>query len=183
MSSVMCKTSLNQNQGPHLLQSEGLRCLVSQRNVPLHHSTTHSRQSNLFFAELENQWCLAGTHCFGRGPKAQVIAMDWKGLHPQVSNLHSSQAIYETKQLPPTTLWMLKLPIWVPLLRCKHTQTHDKPVSCTISVEEPSTEAVHKWFSWYHNPAKLVCNEIPLYRLEILPTTTVSNTNWHKECE
>lgn len=117
MSSIMCKSSVNQDQGPHFLQSKGLRYLV-----PLHHRTTHLRQSNFFFAELKNHSCLAGTHCFGRGPKAQVIAMDWKGLHPQVSNLHSSWAIYETKQLPPTTLWMLKLPILVPLLRCKHTQ-------------------------------------------------------------
>lgn len=144
MSNVMRKSSLNQDQGPHLLQSEALRCLVSQRNAPLYHSIAHSRKSNLFFAELKNQWCLAGTQCFGRGPKAQIIAMDWKVLHPQVSNLHSSRAIYETKQLPPTTLWRLKLPV---SCHCQGVNTHrhhHNPVSWTISVEEPRTEVVHK---------------------------------------
>lgn len=38
------------------------------------HNTFKEKQ--LFFSELKNQWCLAGKHCFGRGPKAQVIAMD-----------------------------------------------------------------------------------------------------------
>lgn len=116
MSSILRKSSLDQDQEPHLFQWEGFRCLVWQKNIPLHHNTTHASKSNLFFAELKNQQCLAAKHCFGRSPKAQIIAMDWKGLHPQVSNFHASQAICERKQLPPTTLWMLQLPVLVPLL-------------------------------------------------------------------
>lgn len=50
----------------------------------------------------------AGKWCFERGPETHIFVMDWVNLHHQVSNLCSSQAIYEGKQLPPMALWKLK---------------------------------------------------------------------------
>lgn len=55
-------------------------------------------------------------------PKSSSNCSGLERPSPPGQNLHSSWAIYETKQLPPTTLRMLKLPISVPLPRCKHTQ-------------------------------------------------------------
>lgn len=150
----MCKSSVNHDQGPHLLQSEGLRCLISQGNVPLHHRITHLRKSNLFFAELKNHWCLAGTHCFGRGPKAQVIAVDWNGLHPQVriyipAGLFMRQSSYHQ---PPFECSSCQF-----RYHCQGANTHryhDKPGTCTASVEEPRTEVVHKLFCWLPQASK-----------------------------
>lgn len=62
-----------------------------------------------------------------------------------------------------------------------HTDTVTNQSHALCPQKSPGLRCCTNHFVGYHKPAKLACNKIPLYGPLILPTTTMSNTNWHKE--
>lgn len=143
MSSITCKSSLDQGQGPHLFQSEGFRCLLWWKNIRLHHNIFKERQFN--FCRIKESVMPSWKALFRKRPKGSSNCNGLEGLHPQVRNLHSSQAVYGGQQLPPTAPRMHKLTVCVPthLGTNMYTQ-HDKPVLWTASADKPRTEVVYK---------------------------------------
>lgn len=80
------------------------------------------KQKQFIFWRMKDSMMPAGKWCFERGPKTHIFVMDWEDLHHQVSNLCSSQGIYEGKQLPPMALWKLESTSSVSLPGIKHAE-------------------------------------------------------------